>query len=100
MKSLFFIGSAALLLLSCQQSGDTSGAAGKSDKVAALPADADVCDRYFAFVEDYAAKQDAAVKDGLLKRLDYDKLSLPTRDKQEADDYCTKSLERMERMTG
>ena len=99
MKSLVIMGATALLLSACQQSGDGGTAATKGDDAAALPADANICDRYFAFVENYAGTQDAAVKDGLLKRLDYDKLSLPTRDKNEADEYCKTSLARMERMT-
>jgi hypothetical protein len=99
MRTSILIGAASLLLSACQQSGDTGAAGEKADTAASLPADANVCDRYFAFVEDYAAKQDKAVADGLLKRLEYDKLSLPQRDKKEADEYCTQSLARMERMT-
>jgi hypothetical protein len=100
MKSLFLMGTACLLLSACQQTSDTGAAAETGETKSAAPANADVCERYFAFVENYAGKQSAPVKDALLKRLDYDKQSLPTRDKQEADDYCTKSLERMERMAG
>ncbi len=100
MKSLYLTCAAVLLLSACQQSGGSSATAEKGNNMAALPADANVCDRYFAFVENYASKQQAAVKEGLLKRLDYDKQSLPTRDKKEADEYCEKSLARMERMAG
>jgi hypothetical protein len=100
MKSLFLMGTAFLLLSACQQSGDSSAAGESGHKAGALAADANICDRYFVFVENYAAKQEAAVKDALLNRLNYDKQSLPTRDKQEANEYCTKSLERMERMAG
>jgi protein involved in sex pheromone biosynthesis len=100
MKSLIAMCAAALALSACQQSSDTNAAAEKGEAASASATDATICDRYFAFVENYAAKQQAAVKDALLKRLDYDKQSLPTRDKQEADEYCTQSLARMERMAG
>ncbi len=100
MKYIFTIAAATLLLSACQQSGNTNASTDKGDKTAALPDDANICDRYFAFVQGYANKQDAAVKNALLKRLDYDKQSLPSRDKREADEYCKISLERMERMAG
>ncbi len=98
MKSLVTMGGAILLLSACQQSGDAGSSAEKGKEAATLPASTNICDRYFAFVEDYAGKQNGAIKDNLLKRLDYDKQSLPTRDKKEADDYCKQSLERMERV--
>jgi hypothetical protein len=91
MKNILLLGVSALLMASCQQS---------SEKTTTLSADASICDRYFAFVEGYADKQQKPVKDALLSRLDYDKKSLPARDKQEADAYCKSSLARMERMAG
>jgi hypothetical protein len=100
-KNLITLGVLSLFLAACQPASDGAAAPapkGTAPDVAA--SDGAVCDRYFAFVENYAGKQEAAVKDALLKRLDYDKQSLPTRDKAEAGAYCTQSLERMQRMAG
>jgi hypothetical protein len=101
MKYIVTLAASSLLLTACQQASESAPASAEKDgTTAAAPADGNVCNRYFAFVEDYAGKQQTAVKDTLLKRLDYDKQSLPTRDKADADAYCTQSLERMERMAG
>jgi hypothetical protein len=101
IKTLITLGVSSLFLVSCQEANDGAAASAQKDTAPDVAAsDGPICDRYFAFVENYAGKQEAAVKDALLKRLDYDKQSLPTRDKAEADAYCKQSLERMERMAG
>lgn len=100
MKYTMLLGVSALLLAACGQANESAATSAKKDEAVSSASGGDVCSRYFAFVEDYADKQQAAVKETLLKRLDYDKQSLPTRDKADADAYCTQSLERMERMAG
>ena len=99
MKPAILVCIAALSVTACQPAKQNAAEAEKG-AVASVAAKGDICEQYFAFVENYAGKQADAVKSVLLKRLNYDKQSLPTRDKKEADEYCKTSLERMERMAG
>jgi uncharacterized lipoprotein YehR (DUF1307 family) len=99
MKPVILVCIIALSVTACGPSKQNE-AAKQNGTAPPIAAEGNVCDRYFAFVESYAGKQDAAIKQTLLKRLDFDKQSLPTRDKKEADEYCKTSLERMERMAG
>jgi outer membrane murein-binding lipoprotein Lpp len=99
MKSIFVLSATVLLLTGCQQQA-SSPEQGKAAQAAALPADASTCDRYAAFVEDYAAKQDPQIAKALLDRLNYDKQRWKIDDKQQSEAYCKQSLERMERLAG
>jgi Tfp pilus assembly protein PilE len=101
MKSILLPIASAFLLVACQQqAGENSPAEGESAAKTALAADANVCDRYVAFVESYAKTLDKDVAKALTDRLEYDKQRWPTIDKKEADEYCAQSLARMERMAG
>jgi uncharacterized lipoprotein YajG len=99
MKSTLMLSAALFLATGCQQ--QTNGTEQSKDAdAAALPADASTCDRYAAFVENYAAKQDQKISKALLDRLNYDKQRWKIDDKQQSEAYCKKALERMERMAG
>ena len=93
MKKTLALSFTILVLAACQpkQAADTAG-------VATATSNAPICEQYAQFVESYASKQAEDVKTALMKRLAYDKLRWQQDPKQTSDEYCQKSLERMQRM--
>ena len=89
-----------LMVVGCQPKKEADTAPIKTADNATLTTNskAPICDQYAQFVEAYANKQADDVKASLMKRLEYDKQHWTQISKQESDEYCQKSLERMQKM--